>query len=125
MDLTQLENNILAAMAGNGKKALGTTSQDLTGVPFTEVMQGGRRIECASIKWLNQNNPWGVTFKTFIELGEDGGTQGVRAYNGQGNVVKEISSEIYGGVSGDPMKAMDTRNRQIIGEVVKYVISQI
>lgn len=125
MDLTELENAILSKVQGTGVPALGTTSGDLTGVPIKDVIEGsGKRLECSVLKWLNQNNPWKVTFRTFIELSEEGGTQGIRAYSAQGKMVKEISSEIYGGIDGDPMKTMDKRNKQIIEEVVKYVIAQ-
>jgi hypothetical protein len=84
---------------------------------------GIQRSPCGALKWLNQNNPWGASFQTFVELEYNNGSQGIRAIK-NGNVVKEIKIPIYGGLDGDPMKIIYQNNKTIIGQTIKHVLSQ-
>ena len=125
MSLEILQQSIEEEVRGNGKGAIGTTAGDLTGKGFdSPEMKGAMRSPCTLLKWLNQNNKWGFTFQTFVQLDFDGGVQGIRAINDKGVTVKEISVPIYGGEDGDPMKIIYQNNKQIIGQTIKYVLSQ-
>ena len=120
MDIFNLQKEIDAVAAGNGIEVIGTTAGDLAGVDLSDPSSAYlQRSPCALLKWVNQNNPWGYSYKTFYELSFNGGVQGVIIEDEEGDFVARAETTMYGGSDGDPKKVIYENNKAIVNILLR------
>ena len=118
-DITDLESTLQRSIKKGKSNPVGTSKGDLTGVSLAEAQIMGS--PCAILKWCRQNNPK-YRFRTFVELDEDGGWQGIKVFDKEtGKKVKTIYTDMHGGLDSDPKNVIYATNKMILGILVKKV----
>ena len=118
IDITQLEADIQADISEGRHNPIGSQSGNLAGVSLRDA--GIMRSPCGALKWCGQNNADDLSFKTFGELGAEGGEQGVLVYD-EGVLVKTYKVPMGGGLDGDPMYDVYRTNNRLIMKIIQFI----
>ena len=71
------------------------------------------------LKWLNDNSDYG--FKSITKLRDDGGDQGLKVYDNDGEYLRTLSVPLGGGVDADPRKLIYRNNSKILLKAISVV----
>lgn len=121
-NLDDLEAAIIAEIVTGKGNPIGTSATNLSGVAPKDC--GFMRSPCTIIKWLNDNSPY--VFRSFAKLTDTGGSQGLMVYSQEtGDLVREVSVPIGGGLKANPKKDIYKNNRKILLKAVDRIWNKI
>jgi hypothetical protein len=121
MDFDELLARLEQKISEGRTNPIGYGGGDLTGLSLIEA--DVMRSPCRALRWLDDNSAY--TFQTFVDLSSVEGWQGIRIYNKDGSLYREIKVKMGGGENADPMRQIYLNNKTIITEALTFISEQI
>lgn len=115
MDFDELEARLEEKISEGRTNPIGYGGGDLSGLTLAEA--DVMRSPCRALRWLRDNSDY--KFRTFVELDDDIGWQGIYIYNkSDGSLHRTIRVRMGGGENADPKNQIYINNRRIILETL-------
>jgi len=121
MDFDELLNRLENKISEGRTNPIGYGGGDLTGMSLLEA--DVMRSPCRALRWLGDNSLY--NFETFVTLSDVEGWQGIRAFNKDGTLHREIKVRMGGGENADPKNQIYINNRAIIMEAIMMLHEEL
>jgi hypothetical protein len=121
MNLDELQERLEGKISEGRTNPIGYGGGDLTGIPLIEA--DVMRSPCRALRWAADNSNY--SFQTFVDLSDVEGWQGIRVFNKDGTLHRELKVKMGGGADSDPMRTIYLNNKTIIMELVTMVAEEL
>jgi len=117
MDFDVLQSRLENKVSEGRTNPIGYGGGNLTGLSIVDA--DVMRSPCRALRWAADNSSY--NYETFVTLSDVEGWQGIRVFNKDGTLYREMKVRMGGGENSDPKNQIYINNRAILMELIAMV----